>query len=489
MAGLEDAALGTIETAVGYGLGIAIGNALAPAGTEIAQAAYLKAPVKAPEAFAMALGVAQGQVAEGQAREWAAQQGYDGVAWQAMVDAANVGPAVGEAFEAWRRGLLSDGQFRTALNRTGLEPEWFTALEGLKDRLLDPSALATAIHRGIVEGHGLIVTEPPSGPGVVPRVPPSNLDPVAEAAGVGYTAERLRILVGNTGLPLSLGEMLQLLNRGEVTETDVQRSVAQSNVRNEYMDVALQLRRRLLTPHEYAELRLRGWISTAERDAGAALSGMEPADTGRLEQMLGRPLPVHQIVTGLERGGSFGGDYEGVPSPYLEALRESNVRPEWGNLAFHNRYTLPGAFVIRRLLQDGAITGQEGEQLFREEGWPPELAAKAAASYATGSGTTADPHVTKAETQLWTTIHRSYVASESGDGEATGALEALGVAPDARPKVLALWQHEREIVRRSLTPSQIRKAYAESKFSRDEALTRLEQLGLSVADANTLLDE
>src|ERR1051326_7368636 len=101
--------------------------------------------------------------------------------------------------------------------------------------------------------------------------PTVSLATIAEFAAQGLAPERARILVADTGLPLSLGEMLQLYNRGAVTATDVQVSIAESNVRNEYMDVALQLARRLLTPHEYAEAELRGVLTPQEAQAGAKL--------------------------------------------------------------------------------------------------------------------------------------------------------------------------------------------------------------------------
>ena len=41
-----------------------------------------------------------------------------------------------------------------------------------------------------------------------------SIDPVAQAAALGISKEQLRILVGNTGLPLSLGN-LELLKPEE----------------------------------------------------------------------------------------------------------------------------------------------------------------------------------------------------------------------------------------------------------------------------------
>jgi hypothetical protein len=486
---LSQLGIGSVEYALGFGLGVALGAALDPIGTGLRQEAWKVDPLRAPDAGMLAGGVAQGQVDHARAVAWAKEHGYDGQAFAAMVATANVGPALGLAFQARRRGVLTPEQFTTALRRTGLEEEWYGAMRMLLAERLDPAAIATAVHRGIMLDASLIITPPPTGPGKVPHVPPSPLDPVDESAAHGIDHERLRVLVGNTGLPLALGEMLQLLNRGEVTADDVRRSVAQSNVRNEYMDVALGLRRRLLTPHEYADHHLRGWSGPDAMHAGAALSGMEHGDTDKLFELLGRPIPVHQVTTGEARGGHFDGAHGDIPRAYLKALQQSSMRPEWYSLAYANRYTYPSAFVLRSLVQSGDLSGDEGHSVLLKLGWEPALARKVVGRWAGGKVAKADPHVAKAEAQVWSTAHRSYLNHESTDAEAGSTLTLLGVAAEAKPRVLALWRHEREIVRRTLTPSQIKKAWKETKLTHDDALARLGRLGYSPADAELFLQE
>lgn len=433
-----------ISEAVAFGAGYALGPVLGPPVELIRQSAWAAYPDRLPSAGTLAEGVAQGQVDPGTAADWATKDGYGSSAFNALIDIANTGPAIGSAFAAWRRGALSDPEFDTALKRTGLEEQWNAAMRALKQELLEGGEIAKAIHRGIMKGDGLLIAEPPTTPGKVPAVPASTLDPVAEAAGSGIDSERLRIMVGNAGLPLGLHEMLSLLNRGEMEPQDVQRGIAESNLRNEYQDVALKLARRLLTPHEYVELNLRGWITTAEMHTGAALSGMTAADADLLFKSLGRPLVVHQITTGLARGGSYGGDYAGVPEPFQTALRESNVRPEWGNLAYANRYTLPGYFVIKAMLTNKTLTVEEAATIFKQVGWPPDLAEKAAAALAsTGATAKADPWVVKAEGQLWTSLHKDYVKAGLTRGELEPALTKLIADAAVRDEVFGLWETEK----------------------------------------------
>lgn len=484
------------STAVGVAFGATAVPALTPAVQYLENEAWTLHPDKPPDVYVLAEGVAQGQVDPASAQAWANQQGISDGAFVALVDAANTGPTLGYAFSAWRRGDLTDGQMRTAIKRQGIEAEWVPALLALKQNPLDPSVIANAVHRGIMRDPSLIVREPPRTPGRIEQVPPSTIDPATEAEWSGLNHERLRVEVGTAGLPPGLMEMLALLNRGEVTEDDVRRAVSQSNLRNEYMDAVLALRRRLLTPHEYEEAALRGILTQAEADAGAALSGMEPADAQLLFQIMGRPLNVHQITTGLARGGRFGGTYNDVPEPYRDAIRRSNIRPEYARLAYANRYTYPSAFVLRGLAQAGELgDAQAVEQILLAIGWPPELAAKVAPSWVGGGGT-GDAHIGKAQTQLWNTTHRSYVAGESDDTAASAALAAAGVAASAVPAVLALWGHERELIRRQLTPAQVKKAWAKPivnqatgvDWTRDDAIAALVERGYSVAEANEFLD-
>jgi hypothetical protein len=531
LSGLGDLAAKSGGEAVAFGLGFALGRALEPAGTELVQEAWKVAPIKAPDATLLAEGVAQGQVDEGKAKEWASEHGYSSDAFTAMVDIANVGPAIGAAYQALRRGFLTDAEFVVALKRTGLEEQWNAAMLKLADELLDPGAIATAVHRGIMAGGGLIIREPPTGDGAIPHVAQSQLSAVEEFAGHGIDAERARILVGNTGLPLALGQMLQLLNRGEVQEDDVRRSIAQSNVRNEYMDVALGLRRRLLTPHEYVEAKLRGWIDDGAMQAGAGLSGMEPDDAELLAKLSGRPLSFHQVFIGQRRGGAYNGPTGGIDQAFLKSLQESNVRPEWYALAWAQRFSYPGVFVLRAMAAAGDLTVAETEQVLLYIGWEPTFAKKVAARWgaaATGGGkdeTKAElldefaggympeAELRKALGNLGYTGHAqdllvhladarrvkrwrekiidaigaSHLAFKIDDAKATAELAELNVTGEAATLLISLWNKQRRDTIALLTPAQIVKAWKKGMVSKDEALAELEHREYSATDAAELL--
>ena len=134
-----------------FALGEAASPAIRPFAQSLTNTAWAEHAVLPPDAYVLAQGVAQGQVPLGQAQDWANSQGISNDAFAALVDAANVGMPLGQAYQAWRRGLLTDAQFETQLHRLGIESAWWPMLEGLHDVLLTPAELANARQQGFVD--------------------------------------------------------------------------------------------------------------------------------------------------------------------------------------------------------------------------------------------------------------------------------------------------------------------------------------------------
>ena len=486
LSGLET---GALQTAIGIGIGVQAAAALAPVGTGIRQTSYGIEPNLALDPETAARIVAQAIETLGWGEGEAANSGVSSDRFDLLEELEVRAPAVGELLDMIRRSTITGDLVTHGLRKAQLDARYDAAVQQLAERPLEGAELANAIHRGNMVSDGLLLVAAPTTDGNIPQYPVSSLDPVTQAAWSGLSKDQLGVLVANAGLPLALMEMLSLLNRGLVTEDDVKRAVAHSNIRNEYMDVAIDLRRRLLTPHEYAELQLRGYITQADRDAGAALSGMTAADAELLYDVLGRSIPVHQITTGEARGGSYNGATGDIPEAYLSSLQRGNLRPEYYNLAYANRYTIPSYFVLRAIIEAGGLTTAEAADYFTQSGWPPDLAEKAAAAFAGGSTSAADTHVAKAQTQVWTASHKSYVNKLSTVAETTADLQALGVSAAGIPQVLALWDREADIVRRSLTPAQLKKAAGENLITVADATQRLVDLGYTKTDATTLLSE
>jgi hypothetical protein len=487
---------GGASEAVAFAAGLAIAPTLAPVLRELENTTWSAYPDKPLSPGDAARIVAQALESLAWGVGEAKQTGVDEARFGLLEQSELRAPTVGELIQLIRRSQVSASEITHALRKAQLEGTWDDRIAGLAQVALDPGEIAKAIHRGIMKSDGLLIASPPQTPGQIPYVPPSDLDPVEQAAWHGTSKEQLRILVGNAGLPLGLMQMLTLLNYGKVTEDDVRRSIAESNVRNEYQDVALDLRRRVLTPTEYVDAHLRGYITQPEMYAGAALHGLEQADADILFRSHGRPLTVHQITTGLARGGKYNPEPGDETDPYLASVQQGSIKPPFYDLAIANRYSYPSGFQIKS--EAAEIGYDDTHQLLLEVGWSPKWAAYFAQKWSGGGGTTtkADPHVAKAQTQLWTATHKSYIAEESDDAAATTALTAAGVTPAAIPDVLKTWQAERELIRKQLSPTQLRKAYQNAvvnpatgqPWTKDDVVQQLLDRGYSLGDATTFVN-
>jgi hypothetical protein len=405
--------------AAGIALGASAVPALLPAAQFIVNEAWKLHPDKPPDVYVVAAGVAQGQVDPGEARVWANEQGISDAAFAALVDAASVGPALGLAYSAWRRGELGPDDFETAAKRLGIESRWFAALKALKDELLDPVQLANAIHRGLIPDPGLLAVPPPSGTGNVPAYPVYGIDALAEAAGSGINRERLGALVGLTGLPMGPHEAAQAVFRHILTATDYARAVAEGNTRNEWGDAILEQSRQIPTARDFLENALRGYRTLPEALQGAALWGMTPEHATMIYQNQGRPMVVRQITQALARGGKFKPEPGEITDPYDAAIVEGNLKPAYYDLAKALRYTLPSPFVMRALTEAGTWSEAKTRERLLWAGWFPEDAAEAAAAWAGGAGATGK-ELTK--TELLTEFEGGYIT----ENELRDHLTALG---------------------------------------------------------------
>lgn len=380
----------------------------------------------------------------------AAEAGLSGVSTDRFAKLALLAetfPGLATALTLQRRDQLPPGELTVLLNRLGFNADYQPRLATLVQNPIDPAVIAVAIQRSIMTPPFALPVAPPTATGLVPAFTISTLDAETEAAWSGVSLERLRILNAIVGLPASPDLAARMAFRGIIEKADYDRAIAEGNTRNEWRDFLFDGFREILTAHDYAELRLRGWLTTdQEMYDGTAKHGMSEADTDLLFKMLGRPLSVHQVVTGEARGGTYNGPTDGIPVARLKSMQESNVRPEYYNLDDANRYSYPSAFFFRLLLTTGALTADEGYQRFLEIGWPPDLARLVADALAvTTTGVKESPYVAKADTQLWTALHKSYVKTGTDRATVESAMMVLVDSAADREVIFERWDTEKTI--------------------------------------------
>jgi len=475
--------------AAAFAAGLAIGPTLAPEIEFLKNEAWNAAQTRALDPLTAA------EIAAEDVDQYAAmaQQGaYHGIAGPLFRDLYGVtlnAPGTGELLAMLRRGTINPGNFTHGLRKAKLEPMWDAGLADLANQKLSAPDIAYMVVRGVLPDDGMLGLALPTQADNLKLPPQLPLDPVAEAALTGWDKERLRAFVGRSGLAMAPGLAAQARFRGILTQNDYELTIARGDLYPAYAAPVLEASRQILTANQYAELELRGFYTAAERRNKTALHGMSQADSDDLYNVLGRAPSPRQVYLGLARGAKYPSTYADVPEPYRSAIQRSNIRPEFADIVFHTRFGEPSAFVVRALLRDGAITAARGATILENSGIPPDLATLVADFYAAGGGTTADPHITKAQNQLWTTAHRSYVGEMIDAATATAAIEAAGVAATGAPAVITLWSHERSLIRKQLTPAQVKKAYKDGLYTQQQALDALLARGYDQADATTLLNE
>ncbi len=502
-----------LGSSVSTAAGVAVGGAVQPTLNPILQAlsneTWKLYPDVPPDAILLAIGVAQGQIDEAAARDWAAQNGFGSSQMDAMIAIADTGPGVAQAFELWRRNLITEAGFRRAAKREALEAEWIDALVSLKRRLLSPAELANAVVQGFR-------TEP---------------EAAADAALQGYDAADFGTMVAVTGLPPGPETLQEWARRGIIDQAGLAQGIREGHTKVKYIDEYVASLGRVLSAAEYAGLYLRGWISADERDAGGALTGYSPAQMELLFKNHGRPATTHQVHIGFARGGRLAGAGDDERATFTRAVEESNIRPEWEPILWAQRYTYPSAFVLRALTQAGDLTEAETHTILLYEGWEPTLAASVAAKWAGGvtgktkgetkseladefetgfiteaeyraaltglgyTGAAQDLEVlhsaaTAVKTErgrVVTALHKLYTAHSIDDNQAQADLAAVGMQPEAVARIMPLWRLERDATRKQLTAAQIRAAYRKNLMTQADALAELEERGYTPADASTYL--
>jgi hypothetical protein len=440
---------GTISGAASYAAGGATARVLTPGLQDLTNEAWSKHPSVPPDAYALANGVAQGQVDRKRAERWAAQQGIGSDQFAALVDIANVGPGLASAMELWRRDLIDEAGFRRAVKRMGLEPEWIDDLVKTKTRLLDVADLARGIHRGLIPDPGLLEGELPRGEGHVPAYPVYPIDAISQAEGHGYSRDELGVLVGLQGNPMGAHEAAQATFRGVLTRDDYLRAIAEGNTRNEWAQAIFEQTRQIPTARDFIENALRGYRTLPDAIDGAALHGMSAEHATLIYQNQGRPMTVRQITQALARGAKFNPEPGEITDPYMASIVEGTLKPGYYELAEALKYNYPGFFQTLNALSKAWIDAETATQWLLYQGYEPgaveKIVSNVAAGAGSGAGSAGATHVRSAVTRLYTSLHTAYVNGNVTEAFARQTLHDQGEPAATVDQVLATWTREKSI--------------------------------------------
>src|SRR5262249_50643014 len=185
------------------------------------------------------------------------------------------------------------------------------------------------------------------------------------------TNERMDLLYKMAGLPPGPMEGLEMVRRGIPLPDGFDGLVAEGHTKTKYTAALYALKDHILSGHELAGLVIRGWLTETEALPLAAKDGWAAPEFRQLVLNRGRPATVRQAHIGYQRGGRLPGAAN-ERETLLRAVQESDIRTEWFDLLYAQRYTYPSAFVLRALTEDGTFSGADTEQILIGSGGRPE---------------------------------------------------------------------------------------------------------------------
>lgn len=346
----------------------------------------------------------------------------------------------------------------------------------------------------------------------------------AEGKRSGTDADRLQFMEDITGEPPGLEQLLEAYRRGYIDRPTLERGIRQSRVRNEWIPTVEQLR---FMPPGAGEV-LGGWVQSHLSDDEAhrklADAGVDPAEHQWLYDTTGRP-PAPEMMLNLLNRRFLSEDEVRL------AIRESDVKNKYIDAILESRKYIPPVRTIGVLIANGALTDEQGLALYAENGVRPEDAA----AYVTSAhhaktashkhlaiseigtlyeeryiprddaiGAMVDMGYTAADAGLvlevadlrrWrkfldqavSKVHSLYVAHKMADTEAQLLLDQLGIPPDQKADLLALWDLQKQANIRTLTEAQVIKAMNYGVITAEQAKAELVGMGYQPADADVLI--
>lgn len=348
---LERSAAGThqwhsIAGLLGQGVQSALGGAVSNAVAPIAYEINALGPNLNLDAQVWANGAAAGYAGFSEGQQVAHQQGLGGGNYQLLVDLAASLPGADVLFELVNRGIIGLEEAESLLHRQAVPAGLRGQILELRRQLLSPADAALAVLRGtMADGRGREV-----------------------AAASGMNGEDFETLLSNTGEPLGLEQLAEALRRGFINTERFARGLRQSRVRNEWLDVAEELRFTPIPTADAIDAWQRGRISEELADQIAQQNGVLPAQVPILRLNAGNPPSPEQLLDLWRRGMV-------TEQQVDDGLRQGRTRDEWVPQIKDLRYEpVSTADAIDAWLR-GHITEGQADEIAEQNGILPAQVA------------------------------------------------------------------------------------------------------------------
>lgn len=429
-------------------------------------------------------------------------QGIDDERFARLVALNHAIPDVSSVLEMWRRGITSESQARDWLRHIGYQPDTIDDILALRLILPTPQTLAEAWARGAI----------------------SQTDARSAAAKQGVDTNHFRLLEELAGQPLAPQDLLTAFRRGLIDESRLNRGIVQGPLRNEWFDVLRDLQYSPMTTSDALDAVNQNLLSESEGRRIAEENGLLARDFGVMVKAAGLPMSPTDTFDAWNRGDM-------TEAQVRQSLLESRLKNRYVPVLMAQRFKLLPPETIGVMVASRALTPEEGMRRLRMFGYDAEtadavvwhrtqqrteperdltkseivalykaqaLARADAAELLSGMGYDADEtalildlvdlqRLRAALERAISTTRSRYIAWDIARGDASIQLDRIGLPAAQRDDLLAVWDQEREITVRRLTPAEIRSAVKKGVRDAAWARERLAQHGFPAEDAEIYL--
>lgn len=361
-----------------------------------------------------ALGLLRGNIGRNAAVQIASDWGLTEQSFDLLLNNTGEPPGVEQLLEAFRRGFINQDDLTRGILQSRVRNEWIPTLINLR---YSPMSVADAVN-AVVQNH----------------LSESDAESIAQQNGLEPGA--LSTLLATAGEPLSLTEMTQLYNRGEVTEQDVKQALLESRLKPKYTDTAFKLHVKLLEPRTLSAAVTAGSLTHDAAITHAMAYGYSKDDaTILVDEASKRKL---QTLHGQQIAG------------------------------------------IMRLYEENAVSQETARQVMHANGYDDS-------EIAVVLKTVEYDREARILTTTTSAIRSKFIAHHISEKQASASLDAIGIPSAQRDYLLGLWSIEQAANTKVLTEAQIVKAVRLKLISIEEGGRRLINMGYDTTDAELLL--
>lgn len=332
---------------------------------------------------------------------------------QVLIDNTGEPPGIMEMLFLYRRKLIDEPTLTRAILQSRIRNEWIQAILDLR---YQPMSTADAA-RAVVEGYM------------------SDADGADIAQQNGLTPEHWPFIVESWGRPLSHEQMLTLYHRGQATLDQVVQAMKESDIKDKYIDQAIELGRTLIPERQLVS------------------------------------MIQHEVIdkpTGLELLKERG--YTEQDAEYMIAL---------GSAQRTNAHKVLSRSDILTMYADSLMSRTDAQK---------QLVALGYSAVDAGQMLDLADYKHKA-TQLKVLergIEAELKAGRIDDKAALAQLTTAGLDHNQAQILVDTWQQERKVASRTLTEPQIMKARGYNAITAADAIVRLSALGYGPVDIGVL---